>query len=64
MTTIGILKEKWNKWKEQKQEQKMQREKEKAQKLYDAIQHARFNGILVNIDTYILSYLEEHGFYF
>lgn len=64
MTTIGILKEKWNKRKEQKQEQKMQREKEKAQKLYDAIQRARFDGTLVEMDAYTLSYLEKHGFYF
>ncbi len=64
MTIIGILKEKWNKRKEQQREQEMQHEKEKAQKLYDAIQRARFNGALVNIDAYTLSYLEEHGFYF
>ena len=66
MTTIGRLKEKWNKRKEQKQAQKMQREKEKAQELYDAIQRARFKGVMTvtDIDAYTLSYLEKHGFYF
>ena len=42
----------------------MQYEKEKAQKLYDAIQRARFKGALVEIDAYTLSYLEKHGYYF
>lgn len=64
MTIIDKLKEKWNKRKEQKQLQKLQREKEKAQKLYDAIQRARFKGVMVDIDAYTLSYLEKYGFYF